>query len=157
MEYIKSFLNAYRKKIGYLGIALVALMVLYFFSDALRSLYKYYIFNASTEAYIDEIYVKERDDNKFVIYVDFHFYDSEEKYKTSSEFGKLIFPNEFAAQDYIKTINKKNVLAWYKKNDPAFAVLDKSFPWKSVLNCGILIIIFAYFIGFNRYLRWKKT
>jgi hypothetical protein len=157
MELIKSFIHVHRAKIGLIGLIFVALLSLFVFFNTSKDLYKYLALNSSSEAFIDEVNIKQIASNEFVLQVNFFYFVNEQKFKAHSLVDNYTFPNEFAAQDYAKSFKTKSHIAWYKIEDQTSFIIDKTFPYKSVINSLVLIIVFTYFIGISRYLKWKKT
>jgi hypothetical protein len=157
MEHVKSFLKKQKNLLYILGVVFVALLTLWSIIKLTKDLYTYISFDFPVEAHIRSLSVKEKSTNEFIINVEFSYLAFNQERLASSYLEEYVFFNEFAAYDYIKTLEKKKLKAWYKKSDPGLAVLEKRFPWKAVLNSTILVLIGIYFLGINRYLLWKKT
>lgn len=111
---------------------------------ALQDLYRYWRLDAMTTGRVVDANVHERSSSSFEIIAVYDFTFDGKSYRASSSLGKPYQLNSFSAQKVAEELKGSAPAIYFKKKDPEISSLIKAFPYKSMLQAGLILGICLY-------------
>lgn len=132
----------------------VGLSVFIFSAKTFFEIYQFISLTDSIPAFeIHPNIVKPKRRGGYRLAIDYSYEVEGKVYRKSQPLEKSrYYKNRWAAQEAYLEILKTPHMVSFKKSYPTHSQLDKSFPFKRVFSCAILVGILVYFFLLGRYI-----
>lgn len=120
-------------------------IALWFIGTALVGIWKYTLLTAQAPTQIMNWNVREISSSRFAIEAEYQFKVNALSYRGKTLFESPHFLNQFAAENYLKTLPTKDWKTWYRAKDPMSSSLERIFPQKKCLQALLTLGVFLYF------------
>jgi len=144
---------------NYIWLALIATIVciaLYFSGVTLYKIYRYTTLTATTSTHEVEWSVKKLAEDRYALKAKYSYDINDKTQRGESLLTRIIYRNGWAAKQALKEKENQKVVVWYSPQKISYSTLQKSFPIKESVYCGILWVLFIYFIWLGFYVGRKK-
>lgn len=111
---------------------------------------QYKAFSKISMGKVQSFYVKPLSKGRYGIGALYTYSVGEQTFQNEYIFEKPYFLNEYAAENNLKYWNMKEMKVWYKKKSPEISVLQKNFPYKTMVYMIVVLCLNIYF----SYLKW---
>lgn len=145
------------KVIAIYGVFLTAatVILLFFGFPVIVQIYKNSILNETVEPQDIRWKLVEIKDEEYRPEAHYSYVVNGKTYEKEELFQGESFRNPYKGQDALKTLSGSYPVVWYLSYDPSYATLEKYFPTKRAIYCGIVFVILIYTVwGLNMYFRY---
>lgn len=137
-----------------LWVALIAIssaVAILFVSIAAKETWKYFSLNSSTSAEILEWNVTEVSSSRYALEANYRYQVGSVFHTCKRSLDSPRFLNRYAAENQIKSWQRKSWRVWYNERDPSHSFLERNFPRKQLFHALLTFGVAAYFY-FSRHL-----
>ena len=120
-------------------------ITLWYGAKSIFSLKNYYDYSNQVPAKIVSAQIREIKKDRFGFFAFFAYEVKEKSYLGKSLL--TIYPNNLAAERRMNMLNKdEKILIWYQPSSPEHSIIEKSFPYKSVITAVLLVGLCVYLL-----------
>jgi hypothetical protein len=139
---------AVTRKLYQLWITLLVIsggIALWFSGVAASAFWQFFKLNESAPAIVLRWEIKDLSSSCFAPQAEFEYEVEGVGYSGKTIFRSPQFPNRFAAENHIKTLQAQRWRVWYQESTPSVSSLEKEFPRREFLQALLTVGVFAYF------------
>lgn len=112
---------------------------------------KYVLLSGKENAYIDKWEIEEKNSSSFAIEISYHFFINEKKVMGKTELAKPFFLSRKAAEEAIKTLEKKSWSVFFSPSRIEINTLQRHFPFRDCIHALLSIGVVIYFLLLRRW------